>query len=124
MPGQHDVYIIPDDHDGYIARPAVAAVVHGHGIKFRNLTGFTVTLQLPPIVQRRVTLPAKLVKSAAAKGVNLQSLPQDIPPGKTAHFHFKARASGLFLYTGYVQVSPTQRKEIVGESQPKIIVDP
>jgi hypothetical protein len=131
MPGgDHDVYILEDGSGGYLARPAVASVTHGNGITFRNLTPHPVVLEFPPAVLHPITLPPHV----------LHMLPDPLPPeivqllqtstrtlapnSKKNTFNFKGSVSGVFTYSGYVEVSPTSHPPIRGESQPKIIVDP
>lgn len=127
MAGKHDVYILEVDGE-YRARPAVAAVEHGNGITFRNLTPYPVKL----------SFPAGLLKKFPLSAVQMQALPRGMsafvaqllqntrildPNSQNKNFKFAHNANGAFSYQADVQ-EPTGPVPVVGESGPKIIVDP
>jgi hypothetical protein len=105
MPGMHDVYVFEDDGTFYV-RPAVAIVTNGPNakLKIRNLTGHKV----------RVSLPTNLrtVRSSTLR------------PGRAAKPRVKTGASGIFNYIVEVSLKPGVWVPAMGDSRPKIIVDP
>jgi hypothetical protein len=118
MPGRYDIYVF--DEDGvFYTRPAVAMVEGGKEkkklmveggkdkkkLKVRNLTGRSITLTFP----KRVLLGATLLT---------------VGPHKKGQADIDPNADGIFDYQ--VQVSLTRKIQTaaLGNSWPKIIVDP
>ena len=128
MAGKHDVYVFYDSQNKtFKVRPAVASVEHDHGVKVRNLTDYPIMVRfaddvltqykLPPAVSQVLpTLPPALQQW-------LESMPRRIEKNSGDKFHFKSNVSGLLEYNVDVE-TPHGTEHAVGESSPKIIVDP
>ena len=105
MPGKYDVYVIADD-TCFKVRPAVAATNAGGWFKVRNCTNFKVAVGFPS----GVTAPGGSSPTIAPNG--------------TAKYRIAAAASGVYSYTVHVSPAPGFVIPAVGESGPRIIVDP
>jgi hypothetical protein len=106
MPGgKHDVYILEVDGVFY-ARPAVAAVQGGVGKKLwvRNLTNREVTLKFPP----GVVTPASF----------------KVDPHDKKDVRIRPTADGIYDYSVLVRIASNIYAPALGNSGPKIIVDP
>ena len=105
MKGKYDIYIY-EDGGAFYTRPPVVAVEGGNGkkLKVRNLTGRTITLTFPP----GVVTPATITVRAHKKGQ------VDIDPA----------ADGIYDYSVQVRLTSTIQAPALGNSWPKIIVDP
>lgn len=119
MAGKHDVYILEVDGE-YRARPAVAAVEHGNGITFRNLTPYKVVVHFPSGLLKKTPYPPVLPPAIAQLLQTIRELP---PNSKNKNFRFAANVDGAFTYQAEVE-TPSGLVPVVGESGPKIIVDP
>jgi hypothetical protein len=121
MPGRYDVYVFRDGETYYV-RPAVAMVLQSAGqVKVRNLTDHAVEINLPA-------------------PIGLYNPHVTIPPHETANIGFPATADGIYDYCVDVLVGPNpqvgtgshvgpgsgtiNKTPAVGNSFPKIIVDP
>ena len=129
MPGgKHDVYILEVDGE-YRARPAVVPVEHGNGITFRNLTDYPVTLRFPTDLVRKLPFPGKALGSLQPvwrqRLLAAWNRPYETvsPNSSSATFKFVAGANGAFSYEADVE-EPGGPVPVIGESGPKIIVDP
>lgn len=102
MPANHDVFIVPDVN-GFKVRPAVAVSTPNSPFKMRNLTDSAVA----------VHFPTGLMTTAGG----------DIGPKASATFTVSSSANGVYDYTVEVDVRGV-RLQALGESGPRIIIDP
>jgi hypothetical protein len=117
VPGKHDVYVLEVDGE-FRVRPAVAIVEGGNNrqLKIRNLTGYEIELDLPNglLAQGQAQQPTAKKKSRPNSGPG--------GPDKLT-LSLDGNADGDYAYHVYV-LKNGGRWEAVGESGPKIIVDP
>jgi hypothetical protein len=102
MPGRHDVYVFEDDGVYYV-RPGVAMVVRDAGVKVRNLTDHHLDLRLN----------------------GGHGLVWHVEPHSGATFAIPDVLNGIYDYrVDVILVADTVKVPALGNSFPKIIVDP
>lgn len=104
MAGIHDVYVFAEGNE-FLVRPAVVAVSRsGKKLKVRNLTDYPITLTFREGV---------IEGNSCAVGAQ-----------KSADAEIGALADGIHEYTVDVALRDGTCKKAIGNSWPKIIVDP
>jgi hypothetical protein len=107
MRGKYDVYVF-EDGGVFYTRPAVAMVEGGKDkrqLNVRNLTGRSITLAFP-------------------KGVLLGTTQLVIKAHKPGQADIDPNADGVFDYQVQVRLTTKIQAQALGNSWPKIIVDP
>jgi len=105
MKGKNDVYVFGDG-SGFKVRPAVASAARKKLFWVRNCTNCAIDL----------IFPQGLLAAAAASWT--------IKKKKNRSFKFSTSADGVYEYEVHVTPAPGYTVSAVGESGPRIIVDP
>ena len=104
MPGRYNVYVFEDDGVYYV-RPGVAMVLRvADGVKVRNLTNHRIEIRVPSIEHFPIW---------------------SVDPLSGQTFALPDGANGIYDYrVDVILVADTVRVRALGNSFPKIIVDP
>jgi len=119
MPGSHDVYVIEIDNE-YRIRPAVTAVRAGRRLKIRNCLDKDIVCVFSPDAVRRTGA----VQVVTNRRNEVVAVATDIAAHNGAGMSLKKTADGVYPYRVLVVKSPKRWVEAVGESGPRMIVDP
>jgi hypothetical protein len=105
MPGKYDIYVY-EEGGVFYARPSPAIVEGGRGkhLRIRNLSKKKITLSFPPgvIVGDEVSIPAR----------------------KHGQVDLDPNADDIYEYVVSVRLTSAFSSHALGNSAPKIIVDP